>query len=310
MSLRFGKIPVLILILAATLSSGCGTYSNLKKSTGKMVRDFRAPDDDLKKMVFRTGLNNQVSAAQQDLGATIDSRYIDVLPQSCPALFLTGPENSEAAQSLNQLFQKSFTPTDSLTLIRIGKQLGLTAVVSSRFYAVAVRQQDTGFLWFRKKLPFAWISATTEVYDTETGAKYLDETFTRELKLTDESAESIRKGNISAVPAVEKAVFEIIQEMADAVCDAIIRKPWKGYVAKVSGETLNLSSGSRSGLSVGRVLKVYEPGQRIQGAEGQTFLLPGKKIGDIRITSVSPDSAEAVVTSGGGFQVDNVVKTK
>ena len=61
-------------------------------------------------------------------------------------------------------------------------------------------------------------------------------TFTRELKLDEEEAESIQKGNISSVPHVEKAVFEIIQEMADAVCDAVKRKPWKGYVAKVSAE--------------------------------------------------------------------------
>ena len=310
MSLRSRKIPVLTLLLAAALLCGCGTYSNMKKSTGKIVRDFKAPDTDLKKTVFRATLNNQVAAAQQDMGAAIDIRYLDALPQCCPNVITTGPENAELSQALNLLFQKSGGSADNLALIRIGKQFGISAVVSSRFSAIAIRQKDSGFLWFRKKLPFAWVSAATEVYDTETGAKYLAETFTRELKLTDESAEIIRKGEISSVPTIEKAVFEILQEMADAVCGAVIRKPWKGYVAKVSGETLALSSGSLSGLSAGRVLKVYEQGQRIQGSEGQVFLLPGKKIGEIRITSVSSDSAEAVATSGGGFQVDNVVKTK
>ncbi len=169
-----GKMPVLILLLTAALFCGCGAYSNLKKSTGNVVRDFRAPDHDLKKTVFRVGLNNQVAAARQDMGATIDSRYLEALPQSCPALLLTGAENSADSQALKLLFQKSVGPLDNLALIRIGKQSGISAVVSSRFYAIAVRQQDTGFLWFRKKLPFAWVSATTEVYDTETGAKYLD----------------------------------------------------------------------------------------------------------------------------------------
>lgn len=310
MSFLSRKIPLLILLLTPALFCGCGAYLNLKKSTGNLVRDFRAPDHDLKKTVFRVDLDNQVAAAQQDMGPVIGNRYLEVLEQSCPTLFLTGPENSKISPALKLLFQKSAGPLDSLALIRIGKQSGLAAVVNSRFHAIAVRQQDSGFLWFRKKLPFAWVSAFTEVYDTETGAKYLDKTFTRELKLTEETAESIRKGSVSTVPAVEKAIFEIIQEMADAVCDALIRNPWKGYVASVSGETLILSSGSRSGLSTGRVLKVYEPGSKIQGAEGQMFLLPGKKIGEIRITAVSPESAEAVVISGGGFQVDNVVKTK
>lgn len=310
MNLRSRKIPVLILLLAAALSSGCGTFSNMKKSTDKMVRNFKAPDTDLKKTVFSLALNNQVAEARQDMGAAIDSSYLEALPQSCPDIILAGPEVSEASQALNRLFQKSAGPSDNLALIRIGKQSGISAVVHGRFYAIAIRQKNTGFLWFLKKHPFAWVSATTEVYDTETGAKYLDQTFTRELKLDEEEAESIQKGNISSVPHVEKAVFEIIQEMADAVCDAVKRNPWKGYVAKASAETLSLSSGSRSGLSEGRVLKVFEPGQKIQGADGQTFLLPGKNIGEIRITAVSPDSAEAVAVSGAGFQADDVVKTK
>jgi hypothetical protein len=307
---RSRKIPALSLVLASLLLCGCGTFSDLKKSTGNVVRDFRAPDTDLKKTVFRLALNNQVAAAQQDMGPAIDSRYLDALPQSCPDILLTGAVNSEASQALNLLFQKFAGQFDNLALIRIGKQSGTSAIVSSRFSAIAIRQKNTGYLWFLKKVPFAWISATTEVYDTETGAKYLDRTFTRELKLDEEEAESIQKGNISSVPDVEEAVFEIIQEMADAVCDAVKQKPWKGYVAKVSADTLTLSSGSRSGLSEGRVLQVYEQGPKIQGAEGQTFLLPGKKIGEIRITTVSADSAEAVAISGSGFQADDVVKTK
>ena len=310
MSLRSRNIPVMTLLLASLLLCGCGTFSNLKKSTGNIVRDFRAPDTDLKKTVFRLALNNQVAAARQDMGGAIDSRYLEVLPQSCPDILLAGPEDSEASQALNPLFQKSAGPFDNLALIRIGKQYGISAVVNSRVSAVAIRQKNAGFLWFLKKRSFAWVSAATEVYDTETGAKYLDQTFTRELKLGEEEAESIQKGDIRSVPHVEKAVFEIIQEMADAVCDAVKRKPWKGYVVNVSAETLTLSSGSRSGLSAGRVLRVYDLGPRIQGAEGLTFLQPGKMIGEIRITTVSSDSAEAVVTSGGGFQVDNIVKTK
>ena len=310
MIIRFRLFSAVVLFSAVALFSGCSTYSNLKKSTGNVVRDFRAPDTDLKKTVFWADLNNHVATAQQDVATAIDSRYRESLPQSCPAILLTGLDSSPASRTLNQLVQKASGPPDNLSLVQIGKQMGLSAVVTGRFYAIAVRQQDSGFLWFRKKLPFAWISAATEVYDTETGAKYLDQTFTRELKLDDESAESVRKGNVSSVPAIEKAVNEIIQEMADAVCDILVRAHWKGFVATVSGDTLTLSAGSSAGLSAGRVLKVYEPGPRILGAEGQTYLLPGKKVGEIRITTVSSDSADAEIISGSGIQVDHVVKTK
>jgi hypothetical protein len=308
--MRFRSLLLIFPVLAAVFLSGCGAYTNLKKSTENIVRDFRAPDDDLKKSVFRVALYNQVAASRQDLGEAIASRYGESLPQSCPVLLLIGPDNQPAYQPLNQLFQNASGPMDNLALVRIGKQLGLTAVVSSRFYAIAIRKEDTGILWLRKKLPFAWISASTEVFDIETGAKFMDQTFTREIELDEDSAEQVKKGNVASVPKIDKAVNEIIKEMADAVCDALIRKPWKGFVTRVSGDGLTLSSGSDAGLAVGRVLKVYGPGSRIQGTEGQTYLLPGNNIGEIRITAVRSDSADAEIVSGGGFQVDDVVKTK
>ena len=308
--IRFRSFRVLLPVLMAVFLSGCGAYSSLKKSTENIARDFWAPDDDLKKTVFRAALNNQVAAARQDLGDAIDSRYRESLALSCPALMLAGVNNEPAYQPLNQLFQNSSGQMDNVALVRVGKKLGLTAVVSSRFYAIAIRKQDTGFLWFLKKLPFAWISASTEVYDIETGAKYLDQTFTREIELDEDTAEQVRKGNIGSVSDIDQAVNEIIKDMADAVCDVLVRKPWKGFVSQVSGDSLTLSSGSDAGLTVGRVLQVYSAGTRMQGAEGQTYLLPGSRIGDIRITAVRSDSADAEIVSGGGFQVDDVVRTK
>lgn len=326
MTFRSAASALFIFLAAVSILGGCstvtsvsttvaysvtGTVTKMTRSTENMVRDFRAPDTDLKKTVFIATLDNQAAAAKQDVGEEIGSLYLEVLTKSCPDLLFVGADNAELSASLNRLFEPSTGPFDSLSLIRIGKQSGLSAVVHSRFFPVAIRKKDTGFLWFLKKRPFAWISATVAVYDTETGAKYLDQTFTRELKLKeDEDAESIQKGAIRAVPEVEKAVFEIVQEMADAVNDALIRRPWKCYVLKVSEGTLTLSAGSRTGLSTGRALKVYEPGPRMEGPEGQVFLMPGKKIGEIKILAVSDDNAEAAVLSGSGFQMDDVVKTR
>ena len=52
------------------------------------------------------------------------------------------------------------------------------------------------------------------------------------------------------------------------------------------GKTVEISAGTRAGLSAGQVLDVYAKGQVIEGA-GQRFFKPGEKIGAIRLTQVT-----------------------
>jgi hypothetical protein len=311
MKFRFCGIPIIILLTGMLFIVSCGTYSNLKKSTEKKVLEYWSPDNDLRKTVFIARLNNYVSAAKQDLGTIIDEKYVEKISREDGLnLLVFGNNESDVSREINSLFQKSSDVSEILSLIKIGKSHGIPVVVSSMFSSVAIRQQDLGLLWFRKKYPIAIISATTEIYDTETGAKYLDETFNREIKLSEEDVDKIRKGEISAVNSVEKAINEIIEQMGNNIYKSIMQQPWKAFVNSVSENSLILSCGSRAGLSIGRVLQVYGPNQKIQGNEGQYFLLPGKKIGTIKITNVTLDNSEAIGITGNGFQIDNVIRTK
>ena len=289
---------------------GCSTYRSLTQSTDKMIRDFKAPDTDLIKWIGVIPLDNQVITAKQDMGASIDKRYPEVLAAACPELHMVQRGDPGFPDMLQHLPKKITGITDTPALIKIGKELGLSAIVCSRFYPIAINLQDRGYFWFRKKREIAWVSASTEIYDVETGAKSLDETYTREFRLSDEQAEAIRKGDISSVPEIEKAVSEILQNLADAVCNTVIRQPWKGYITGISEDSFTISAGSNSGLKTGRVLQVFGQGQTIQGAERQTFQLPGKNIGSIRITDVTADQSKAVAVSGEKFQIGDVVKTK
>ncbi len=301
---------MLSLWLIVTCLYGCSTYQNLARSTDKMVRDFRAPDTDLIKWVGVIPLDNQVLTAKQDLGDSIEKHYPEALSAACPELHLVQHGDSGFPDTLQHVPKKVTGVTDTPALIRIGKELGLSAIVCSRFYPVAINLQDRGFFWFRKKREIAWVSASTEIYDIETGAKFLDETYTREFRVSDEDAEAVRKGDIRSVPKIEKAVSEILQDMADAMCNAIIRQPWKSYISSVSGNDITLSAGSNSGIETGRTLQIFGEGETIQGAERQSFRLPGKKIGSIRITDVTATQSKAVVVSGDKLQVGDVVKTR
>ena len=62
------------------------------------------------------------------------------------------------------------------------------------------------------------------------------------------------------------------------------------------------------GLKPGDILDVYYSGKTIEGAEGRLFFIPGLKTGEIKITTVHPDRAEAVLFSGNAIQAGSSVK--
>ncbi len=306
-----GLLPLFLVLLSASVFlNGCGAFNSIKESTRKIIPEFTSPDGDLKKKVAIAGLKNLVLSAKQDIGAAIDKSYHEVVSSSCSNLQFIKPGDSGFPDNLNQIPQTISGSTDNVAIVQIGKRLGLSAVVSTQFLPVTVRKEDRGYLWFRKKHQIVWIKAALEIYDIETGAKILDEAFTQQFRINDTDAEEISKGNVSHVPAVEKAALKIITDIGKAVCKSVAGQSWKGYIREVSADVLTISSGSISGLGTGRILHVYSSGTVIRGLEGQTYQMIGKKAGEIRVTNVFPDRVEAVGISGGGFQAGDVVKTR
>lgn len=297
-------------LFATFFFNGCGAFNNIKKSTQKIIPEFTSPDGDLKKKVAIAGLKNLVLSAKQDIGAAIDKSYHEVVSSSCSNIEFMKPGDPGFPDNLAQIPQTLSGKPDNIAIVQIGKKLGLSAVVSTQFLPVTVRKEDRGFFWFRKKQQIVWVNASLEIYDIETGAKFLDQAFTQQFKINETEAEEISKGNVSSVPAVEKAALKIIADIGKAVCKSVASQPWKGYIREVSKDALTFSAGSLSGLSTGRILHVYSSGTIIRGTEGQTYQMIGKKAGEIRVTSVFSDRVEAVGISGGGFQVGDVVKTK
>ena len=84
---------------------------------------------------------------------------------------------------------------------------------------------------------------------------------------------------------------------------------WKGYVSEVSGDKITISSGSNMGVARDKVFEVFG-NSMVVGMQGQRFFVPGPKAGEIMITGVSGDSAEAVAISGGAIRKGDTVRAK
>lgn len=83
-----------------------------------------------------------------------------------------------------------------------------------------------------------------------------------------------------------------------------------GVVADVTGATLVLNVGSRSGLKVGDTLEVSRPVKTVKDPNtGKVLRTIADKIGSATVTDVDEGSATATFSGGGGAKVGDTVKT-
>jgi len=95
------------------------------------------------------------------------------------------------------------------------------------------------------------------------------------------------------------------------ICDTVSVLPWKGYVASITGDkNCNFCWKKKTGLFSGDILEVYDSGKIIQGKDGQKFLLPGLKTGEIKLTNIYPDKAEAVLIKGDKIKPGDSLRIK
>jgi hypothetical protein len=91
------------------------------------------------------------------------------------------------------------------------------------------------------------------------------------------------------------------------------RQEWSGRIAKISGRTVYLNAGQKTGLIVGDILVVQALGEEIIDPQTNVSLgrAPGPLKGEVMVTGYfGNDGSVATVKSGTGFNVNDLVKYK
>ena len=303
---RWGSTGIAAVLSLFFLSGflGCTT---LGKTTRKIARDLNPRSATLRIRLAllpienRTGLEPKILKTQfkKPLSVAIRRNCSAVLLESGTPLF--GPDNTLSA------FRTANGALNAYLLSKAGRRRGFNAVAAVHVESIKARMDRRGILWFKGSRPLLQAHADAEVFDTLTATKIVSKDFYFETAIDKILYDKIRSGKNFTAPQVRKALQQTAEEMGEAIGEALNDLPWRGYVTRVQGDTVRLSSGKRVGLKTGMVLTVFDPGTVIQGIEGQRFILPGKPKGRIQITAVHPDTAEAVVVSGGPFAAGSAV---
>ena len=119
-----------------------------------------------------------------------------------------------------------------------------------------------------------------------------------EIEVDEMDLESIHADHEMNSLIVDEAFGTIADKMGETICNAIVFQPWKGFIASIDSDKIILNFGENIGLKIGDLFKVFDSSRIFEGLEGQRFFKPGFKTGEIKITAVYPDTAEAILVSG------------
>jgi hypothetical protein len=255
-----------------------------------------------------TVFENRTVYALVNFQETLRDYLAGAFQRNCSGLIIMKDDDENYPSDFEKLPRLSSGSIDSFKLCEMGRKLGLTAVMTGSITDIKTSDESRGILLWKGSYPAVSLTVHVNVIDTETGTKLLDESFTHK-KYSDEiEMESIKSGKIE--PAFLKEAFEhIAGEAGKKVCEIIRRESWKGYISSVSGDKVTISSGSNTGVATGKAFEVFG-NSLIVGMQGQRFLVPGVKTGEVKITGVFDDSAEALIVSGDSIKEGYTVRAK
>ncbi len=304
------SIVVVMVPAALFVLAGCSAFSSLERATTRINRDMRASDGSLIRKVGLALFENQTFLAEQGIEDRFLSDLVLALEASCSNILLVKPTDPDYPDYFADIPRKESGLPDNFDLARTGRQLGYNAIVSGAIKDISKNKKEHGILWFKGTQSVVQVQVDVEVYDTETGAKLLDEAFTDEIEVEEFGQES-DNATYKIDPFVINEAFEhITTDMGEKICEAILAEPWKGYIASITTEKVIISSGKRSGLEPGDEFEVYHNRGVVQGAEEHRFIIPGLKVGEIKITRVSTDTAEAVCILGQDLREGSLIRPK
>jgi hypothetical protein len=296
--------------LAAFVLNGCGYFIQARRETKKMAREIIATDKNFRKTVAIAPFRNQTYYKRVDIDSVFQTRLIDILESACPKLLVFKPESKQYPAFMMDLPRKAGGKIDNLKVALNARPYGLDGVVTGTVVDIGAYEDKRGIAWMRDTHYFVQIQILVELFDTETGAKLLDEHFIREVEVDETDHLLVKQGKQAPIPEIPETLERIATELGEKICDALSSQRWKSYIVSKEGDRFVISSGQRSGLKPGTVLEVYPSTEMVSGIGEERFFVPGMKHAEVEIVQAESDRSEAVLKSGGDVQVGCAVKVK
>ncbi|NVM57376.1 MAG: hypothetical protein HWN51_04590 [Desulfobacterales bacterium] len=296
-----GIIIVALCLPVCLLVIGCGT-------TKKITDDILGKGRSLKKKIAFLPSVNRSGYGGGDFQKAARAQLKTFLSRRCDGLLVM--DSRKTRKLLEEIPRLPSGQIDSLALATLGRIHGLHAVLEQSIAQIKCVTDKRGIWGFRNTCMLAQLSFRVRAYDVETTAILFDQVVQDAVEISEDDCQKVKTGSEYSKEIAHRLLGKIIPEIGQRIYRRLAEEPWKGYITAASENTLNLTAGKDVGLAAGDVFEVFAIGEPIKGEAGQVYLILGPKIGEIKVTKVHGDRAEAIGILGSNLEKSSCVKLK
>lgn len=247
---------------------------------------------------------------QTEFGRRIGDLYlntiIETLQDKNPRLRLVTDLDPAFSDLLNVRDQASKT-ADTLMLARKGRLAGINGIVAASIHNLRPLNRKTGLFWFRKMRYYLYFDLFLDLYDPITAAKTVSLVEEASIQISEDDFENFQSATTISIEKLDRKIVDLAEDMGEQTAETLADLPWQTTVVKVQGTSIFLPAGSRAGLQTGGRLAVFKGSRILEGQGAEKFFAPGFKIGEMVITAVSPQAAEAEADGSDNIQEGDIV---
>lgn len=297
-------LPILLVLLL--LVSGCGISRSYRSAHQKTIRDFNASDTYRKKIGIMALTNTTVFNSDQITTPFMEA-FLAEFTSSVPKAHLLLPDTVQNAPFLRNPPRIESGDFDVFRLCAQARQTGMNAVVSPMIIDIRTSKKDTGFWFFREVDYILQIQTAAAAYDTITGARLSLGILTEKIDISEQQYQLMESGQEINIDALVKVAKEMAEELGDRLGEAVEESRWAASVVSVEDGNCKIPAGSKVGIKAGDRFSVLDASDVLTGLDGQRFVVPGVKIGEIQIKRVTDQYAFGAPESDGPPPVGSLV---
>ncbi len=198
---------------------------------------------------------------------------------------------------------------DNMTLITVGRNAGLNAVVTGTITGIRDFQEERGYWWFKERMFFIEVHMYCSAYDTETGAKILDMTLSEKIDLPEALYRKMKAiGYTASFTEIQDIIVSLSDQMGEEICNSLEQEMFKTFIKTIDGRQVVITSGSNAAIKSGDLFTIHDSGRLVEGKEEHQFFIAGPGTGILRINAVQDDSASGSIVQGNVIGKDACLK--
>ncbi|MBP7795367.1 MAG: hypothetical protein KA059_01165 [Elusimicrobiales bacterium] len=249
----------LLIAMFAFLVVSCAPSKSVKMddtTTTKATDEIIGP----KRRIGVVEFENKTAYGQKRLGQAVSDILITELVKSNRFVVVDRDKINKIMDE--QKFQQQGA-VDSQTAVKVGKLLGLEAIVVGAITNFGVRTEGSNYLLTQTKRQVAEVSVDIRVIDVQSGQIILADSGKGEAKSSKGGVLGMgTKGGYDETlegDALRAAVVKFV----DNISKQISKRPWSATIASASNTEIYINAGSDSNISMGMKLSCYRQGKEI-----------------------------------------------